>query len=196
MPSSRGPDLSGSGGTLDCVQIVRRIQGGDSEALTELYNAFSGGLRFFTSRRLGTHEIEDKVHDTFLVVVEAIRRGEVRDPDRLMAFVRTVMRRQIAGYIARAVQTRRDHTDLDAGFADARSDPEQNAIGAQHEVIMKEVLSELSARDCQVLTRFYLHEQSQEQICDELGLTETQFRLLKSRAKAKFTEMVRRKLRK
>jgi RNA polymerase sigma-70 factor (ECF subfamily) len=52
----------------------------------------------------------------------------------------------------------------------------------------------LSDRDREILTRFYLDEQTQEQICGEMNLTETQFRLLKSRAKARFGELGRRKL--
>lgn len=59
---------------------------------------------------------------------------------------------------------------------------------------MKEVLEGISARDREILTRFYLHEQTQQQICDEMNLTETQFRLLKSRAKARFGELGRKKL--
>ena len=52
----------------------------------------------------------------------------------------------------------------------------------------------LSERDRDILIRFYLKEQPQEQICKEMALTETQFRLLKSRAKAKFGEIGRKKL--
>jgi len=52
----------------------------------------------------------------------------------------------------------------------------------------------MSARDREVLTRFYLREESPERIREEMGLTETQFNLLKSRAKARLTELVQRKL--
>jgi RNA polymerase sigma-70 factor (ECF subfamily) len=59
---------------------------------------------------------------------------------------------------------------------------------------MTSVLRELSERDREILVRFYLKEEPQEQICREMSLTETQFRLLKSRAKAKFGEIGRKKL--
>jgi DNA-directed RNA polymerase specialized sigma24 family protein len=59
---------------------------------------------------------------------------------------------------------------------------------------MKSALESLSKRDRDILIRFYLKEQSQEQICQEMALTETQFRLLKSRAKAKFGDIGRKKL--
>jgi DNA-directed RNA polymerase specialized sigma subunit len=61
---------------------------------------------------------------------------------------------------------------------------------------MIEVLREMSDRDRNILTRFYLQEQSQDQICAEMNLTETQFRLLKSRAKARFGELGQKKLQK
>jgi len=53
----------------------------------------------------------------------------------------------------------------------------------------------LKDHEREILRRFYLEEQTQEQICAEMGLTETQFRLLKSRAKARFGELGRRRLR-
>jgi len=54
------------------------------------------------------------------------------------------------------------------------------------------VLKEISDRDREVLMRFYVHEQSYETICQEMGLTYNQFRLLKSRAKARFGKLGRR----
>jgi len=60
--------------------------------------------------------------------------------------------------------------------------------------MIQRVLTELGDRDREILTRFYLYEQSQDQICSEMRLTETQFRLLKSRAKSRFGELGRKKL--
>ena len=62
--------------------------------LEELYRIFSRGVRYYLHRQLGPQEIDDKVHDTFLIVVQAIQRGELREPQRLMGFVRTVVRRR------------------------------------------------------------------------------------------------------
>ena len=166
--------------------------------MTELYRLFSKGIRFYLCRQLGPQELDDKVHDTFLIVVHAIRRGDLREPERLMGFVRTVVRRQVAAYIDDAVQSRRDQTDMESGVvvADAKRNPEEKAIGRQNEDLMIQVLRSMSSRDRDILTRFYLHEQTQEQICADMNLSETQFRLLKSRAKARFGELGKRKLQK
>ena len=76
--------------------------------MEELYQIFSRGIRFHLCRQLGPQELDDKVHDTFLIVVQAIQRGELREPDRLMGFVRTIVRRQIAAYIEELVHNRRE----------------------------------------------------------------------------------------
>jgi RNA polymerase sigma factor (sigma-70 family) len=129
-------------------------------------------------------------------VVQAIKRGDLRDPERLMGFVRTVVRRQVASYIDEAVHNRREQTDLDCGVrvADLRRNPEEDAIIREKSDLMDRALRSISRRDREILTRFYLNEQTQEQICEEMSLTETQFRLLKSRAKARFGMAGKRQL--
>jgi RNA polymerase sigma-70 factor, ECF subfamily len=182
--------------TIDWGALVEQVKAGDDAGMEQLYKLFSRGIRYYLCRQLGPQEIEDKVHDTFLIVVNAIRRGDLREPDRLMGFVRTVVRRQVAAYIETAVHTRREQTDLETGItvADRKQNPEQEAMMREKAALMKSALGALSERDREILVRFYLQEQPQEQICEEMSLTETQFRLLKSRAKAKFGEIGRKKL--
>ncbi len=178
------------------VDLVERLKTEDQSGMEELYKVFSRGVRFYLCRQLGPQDLEDKVHDTFLIVVQAVRRGELREPERLMGFVRTVVRRQVAAHIDQAVHTRRQQVGLEPGtvVVDLNRNPEQTAIQQQHEQIAKTVLHSVSKRDREILTRFYLLEQSQEQICEQMNLTETQFRLLKSRAKARFGELGKRRL--
>ncbi len=178
------------------TELVNRIRTGEPSGMEDLYNLFSRGVRFYFCRQLGNQELDDKVHDTFVIVVQAIQRGDLRDPERLMGFVRTVIKRQVAAYIDSAVHSRRDELDLELGtaVADCRRNPEQNAALRQKMEIMRKVMAHLSARDREILTRFYLYEQPPEQICEEMDLSDTQFRLLKSRAKARFGEIGRRKL--
>ncbi|HLH04881.1 MAG TPA: sigma-70 family RNA polymerase sigma factor [Bryobacteraceae bacterium] len=182
--------------SVDWALLVEQIKAGEDTGMEHLYKLFSRGIRYYLCRQLGPQELEDKVHDTFLIVVNAIKRGDLREPERLMGFVRTVVRRQVAAYIEGAVHARREQADLETGIAvaDKTQNPEQEAMGKQRAELMRSALAALSQRDRDILVRFYLKEQSQEQICREMELTETQFRLLKSRAKAKFGEIGKKKL--
>ena len=178
------------------LTLVESIQKGERSGMEELYRVFSRGVRFYLCRQLGPQDLDDKVHDTFLIVVQAIRKGELREPERLMGFVRTVVRRQVAAQIDRSVQSRREQAELNssAAVSDHRDTPEEAAILRQHERVAETVLRSVSGRDREILTRFYLMEQTQEEICDEMNLSETQFRLLKSRAKARFGELGKKTL--
>lgn len=175
--------------------LVERIRAGENHALEELYSVFSKSIRYFLYRQLGPQDLDDKIHDVFLIVTQAIQRGELREPDRLMGYVRTIVHRQVAAHIQDCVRARHNVTDLDAGmmFCDRTPDPESMSIEQQNHRLALRILRGIGARDREVLIRFYLREQPAADICRDLHMTGTQFRLIKSRAKARFGEMGRRR---
>jgi RNA polymerase sigma-70 factor, ECF subfamily len=178
------------------TDLVRGVQEGDPARVRELYDVFSKGIRFQLYRQLGVQDLDDRVHDVFLIIMQSIQRGDLREPERLMGYVRTVVRRQIAAHIEIAVRNRRNRTDLDFGqaMADHRPSSEHQLIEKeQHEIALR-ILRNLRERDPDILIRFYLREQSQDQICEEMGLSGNQFRLIKSRAKARFSELAKNRL--
>lgn len=77
-------------------------------------------------------------------------------------------------------------------MSDWRENPEHSVMARQRADIARRVLNGVSRRDRDILNRFYVLEQSMEQICADMGLSYNQFRLLKSRAKARFGELGRR----
>jgi len=176
----------------DWTGTVERIRAGDPLAMTELYNVFTRGIRYLLLRSLGVEELDDRVHDCFVIVTEAIRSGELREPARLMGYVRTIVRRHIATHIEEAVSRRRNTVEFaDTVFtvSDWKNNPEQDLVAHQRAEIARRVFNGVSSRDREILRRFYLLEQSQETICEEMGLSYNQFRLLKSRAKARFGKL-------
>src|ERR1700722_20541495 len=113
--------------------LVERIRDGDPSAMEELYKMFSTGIRFLLYRRLGPQDLDDKVHDVFVIVTEAICKGELGEPERLMGYVHTVVRRQVAAHIGCAVHQRHNRIDVDQEFlSDKRPDPEREALDRQH----------------------------------------------------------------
>ena len=198
ISASKGIDQTQTPGQdgPDWRAVVEQIRAGEPPGEEDLYRNLATGARLFLQRRLGTQDVDDLVHDLFVIVVETIRRGDLREPERLMGFVRTVLHRQMSLGISRMIHKRETSINLEsaAGITAAEPTPEQQAAAQQNAAIMKRVLRKMNARDREVLTRFYLREESPERIRLEMGLTETQFNLFKSRAKARLTELVQRKL--
>src|SRR6185312_3644185 len=179
----------------DWTITVERIQAGDPAAMAELYSVFTRGIRYLLLRSLGMEDIDDRVHDCFVIVTEAIRSGELREPARLMGYIRTVVRRHIAASIGNAVLRRRNVVEFEDAVLDVsdwKNNPEQDLLARQRAEIARRVFNGVSCREREILRRFYLLEQSQERICSEMGLSYNQFRLLKSRAKARFGKLGQR----
>ncbi len=175
------------------ADVVAKIRSGDDAGMQDLYVALSEGSYAGLIRNVDVQSVEDRLHEILVIVIEAIRGGELRDPRRLMGFVRTVTRRRVAAHIRSAVFQRRHFVVAGGVEPAAPFDQSPEARVAQHERLAgaMQVLRRLRARDREILERFYLWEQPPAQICSEMRLTATQFRLYKSRAIARCFDLAR-----
>jgi DNA-directed RNA polymerase specialized sigma24 family protein len=178
-------------------RVVEQIRAGDPAGQEALYSTLSGGARFFFQRRLGTTDVDDLVHEVFLTVTEAILAGEIREPERLMGFVRTILFRKVAAHLAKGARAGESLVESThpAWLRDRELNAEEAVLAREKVEAMRLMLGELRTRDVELLTRFYLREQGEAQIRTEMGLSGTQFRLLKSRAKARFRRLVQKRAR-
>jgi hypothetical protein len=124
-------------------RLVDRIQAGDPAGMEQLYAVFVKGVRFFLWRQLGPQDLDDKVHDVFLIITQSIKRGELREPERLMGYVRTVVRRQVAAHIDNAVHARRNQQSIDPAMtlSDHQPDPERRAIEKENQDVAMRMLA-------------------------------------------------------
>jgi len=58
--------------------------------------------------------------------------------------------------------------------------------------IVEQILAALPKRERQALVRFYVHGEPADVVCRRAGLTEAQFRRIKSRAKQRFLALARK----
>ena len=146
--------------------------------MEDLYRVFSDGIRFYLVAPTRTAGPNDKVHDLFLIVTESIQNGELREPERLMGYVRTVVRRQVAGHIHVARQQRRNWYQLDFATALLDRRAEIRSIGVirrEYNDVALRILSAMRQREREVLVRFYLKEQTAAEICAAMQLTRRSF---------------------
>ncbi|MGC8761838.1 MAG: RNA polymerase sigma factor [Bryobacteraceae bacterium] len=181
----------------EVVRLVERIQAGDPEAISEFYQQSIRRLRlFFRARRIDEMQAEDLAQDVFLTVLAQVEAGALHEPERLYGYMRTIALRAYAAHVQEAVQ--RSETvpasESPERLRDLRKGPESELIEQERWELARQVLASMKPREREILTRFYLYGQDPETICREMGLTATQYRLLKSRAKGRFGELGRRKL--
>jgi RNA polymerase sigma-70 factor, ECF subfamily len=173
------------------ADLTERIKRGEESAILELYLVFTRKIKYLMRRMLGDEELEDRLHDTFILVIGCIQRGEVREPERLMGFIRAVVQHQTYMYLDHTIR-RRANSCLDERTIDERSSPEKLFTERQRAEFARSTMARMKPKDREILTRFYIHEQKEPQIRREMNLTETQYRLLKSRAKDRFGRLGQR----
>jgi RNA polymerase sigma-70 factor (ECF subfamily) len=183
-----------NGNSVRWQELVERIRARDGTAAEQLFAELSDLLRPMLRHAVDAQSVEDRLQEVLTIVAQAIRNGELRDPSRLTGFVFTVARRQMVAHIRSAMLYRRHFADEPLDEVSAPPDRSPEALTQQRERSerLTAALRKLRARDRQILTRFYLYEESADHICQAMQLTPTQFRLYKSRAIARCSELARR----
>ncbi|MEM7516922.1 MAG: sigma-70 family RNA polymerase sigma factor, partial [Planctomycetota bacterium] len=133
---------------------------------------------------------EDLCQETLRIVLTSLRGGRLKQPDRLVSFVRGT-----AKNLLRAEWRRRDrrgpHEDVtQIPLADDAPGQWDRASLAEDRAHIRRVLDDLpSARDRQVLYGHYLAEEEKTEICSRLGIATGQFNLILFRARQRFRRL-------
>lgn len=178
------------------ADLVRRISAGDREAESRLVELHSRGLSYLLLHLTGDRSLSEDLHqETLRIVLEKIRRGDLREPEKLAGFIRSTARNlSIAEF--RKVARRPELEDVDAISSSAEpADPTPSQLSRvlqeEDRHCVRQVLDELrSARDRELLYRFHIAEEPKDEICDALGLNSRQFNLALHRARQRFKQLV------
>jgi RNA polymerase sigma-70 factor, ECF subfamily len=179
------------------VDLVRRIISGDPAAEAELVERFSRALSFLL-RRLTRDEAaaEDLYQETFRLVIEKVRRGELREPERLPGFVSSLARNLFLGSVRRGGRRQKWHGGSEAVETAPDPAPGQltRLLAQERAAAVRGVLAELTNdRDRAILSRYYIAGEDKEDICRDLGLSDLHFNRVLFRARQRYKELFERR---
>lgn len=164
-------------------------------AAEQLYGLMARGLRLVLGRHVKAQDVGDQLQEVFIELLVAIRKGQIHEPQALAGFARTIAVRKSAAYIDSLMHQRAREAgieDKSLSLASRERMPDLLYQDHQEMKVSRQVLQQLPECQREVLVRFYIKEQTKEQICSDMNLSPDQFRLLKSRAKQRFGELGRR----
>jgi RNA polymerase sigma-70 factor (ECF subfamily) len=184
-------------GERDCeeykllIRLVEGVRQSDQSCANELYLILRERTLSWTRWRAG-QDAEDLVHDAVVTVIGKIQAGELREPARLMGFVKTVLHRSISRQIRRTSRSRKRERTLEGSteLVDGRLRPDSFFEETERRRALRQAMDQLPMRERQILTLFYLDELTPPVIKMRMELTDNGFRLLKSRAKARLAKVV------
>lgn len=177
------------------ADLVSRIRAGDRQAEAELVERYSCGVKFIIRREIGVASIADDLYqETFRIVIEKTRRGDIRDPEKLSGFVCGVARNLIIDYFRRAArQGSLSEVEEITTLPDPAPDQLEALLRKEQSDFARQVLREMrNERDIQILFRFYLAEEKKERICADLGLSGLHFNRVLHRARERYLELYKR----
>ena len=161
--------------------LAYAIKEGDRAAEANLARTFFRRLFAHLRCRTDTATAEDLAQSSLLIVIKKLRGGELRHPDRLEAFVHGTARQLLQAHwrtVDRAPKI--DAAELPSETPTLL----QITESSQRIAATKCAISELrSARDRELLLRYYLLEQSSARIGADLGLSRVGFRKALGRAR-------------
>jgi RNA polymerase sigma-70 factor (ECF subfamily) len=175
------------------VELVHRILSGDPAAEADLVQRFSRALTFL-SRRLTRDDAaaEDLYQETFRLVIEKVRGGELREPEKLPGFVSSMARNLFLGSIRRSGRRQKWQGEPEA--AETAPDPAPGQLtkllAQERAATVRRVLAELrNDRDREILSRYYIADETKETICRDLELTDLHFNRVLFRARQRYKEL-------
>lgn len=177
--------------------LAVRIAAGDRAAEERVVALFGRSVAVLLDRHTGNRpEAEDLYQETFRIGLEKLRRGELREPEKLPGFLAQIARNLAIEHYRKAARRR---TDPDSEALDAVPAAEAGQLGdilaRENAAMVRQVLADLANdRDREVLLRFYLAEEEKDRIAADYGLTGLQFNRVLHRARQRYKELLTARL--
>lgn len=172
--------------------LVSAIRAGDRQAEERLVELFGRGVSIILDRHTGGGpEAQDLFQDTFRLVLEKLRRGELREPPKLPGFVAQIARGLAIEHYRRQRRRKTEPAGDDLPIVPAPdASPLTQLLAEENAALVRRVIQDLAnARDRQILVRFYLAEEDKDRIASDYGLTGLQLNRVLHRARQRYKEL-------
>ncbi|MBS0378641.1 MAG: sigma-70 family RNA polymerase sigma factor [Proteobacteria bacterium] len=153
------------------------------------------GLRALILRKVHNQEVAaDILQDAAVTTLEKLRNGEIAHPENVGGYLYRVALNHLRNH------RRKDRSALCSGddlheIPSEQGDQDWNSVGhLQWAEAARRLLEEMpAARDRELLRRFYLQDESKEQICSALRLSQEHFNRVIFRARHRFRSILERR---
>jgi RNA polymerase sigma factor (sigma-70 family) len=173
------------------LSLVDRIRQGDGLAEEELVARFSARIEVFAAGRTHDRELaRDVMQEVLLNVFSALRAGQLRDAEKLGAFVFGIARNVVNNHL----RSRSRHPASEPISDDLPAIDDDDDL-ADRMALVKRALRRLDATDQRILSMTLVDGCKPGEISSALGLSSDVVRARKSRALKKVTDRVRTWLR-
>ena len=134
--------------------------------------------------------IEDVAQETWRIVIEKLRCGEIRDREKIKPFILQVGKNQLIMHYRRSSISRERYVCIEDDTPSNSLNPEQETENLQLQQAICSVHASLPVkRDKDILAKVFLTPYSKRSLCEEYNLSPAHFDRVIYRAKARYKEL-------
>jgi len=166
--------------------LVARIRTGDPLAEEEFVTAYHRPVLLIAAERTRDREAaQDLAQETLMAVLKALREGQLREVEKLTAFVYGTARNVINNYLR--VKGKRRECDMDT-VGESSTDPVKELELTEKKRLIKRELESYSAVDQQILLLSVVDGHSLLEVARRLRMSHEAVRARRSRMVRKLTK--------
>jgi RNA polymerase sigma-70 factor (ECF subfamily) len=175
------------------ASYLERLAAGDPDIERHFSEYFSELILIkLRARQYAKNVIEDVRQETFLRVLQAVRRKGIRELERIGAYINSVCNNVVLEFGRSGAKL----TFTDEGapeVPDNRADSEQELVTREESAQVRSVLSQMSPRNRQLLSAVFLEERPNEEVCKQFNVDQNYLRVLLFRARAQFRQTLEKR---
>lgn len=167
------------------IALVERIRAGDRSAENELVTNYQRGVFAIAAARTRDREAaRDLTQDVFIAVLKVLREGQLRESNKLAAFIQGTARNVINNFLR--TRARRSECELDR-IEIMGVDPIEELESAERQRLVRLEVQSFSNTDQQILLLSLVDGHSLADIAQRLHMSHDAVRARKSRMVRKIT---------
>ncbi len=174
-------------------ELTDSIRRGETSAEAVLYEKYSARIYYLALSELRSREnAEDVRSETFMRVIRAVRKGQMRSPESLTSFIVGTAHNVIReGFRQRRKDDQLNQVEMERT---AMQSPDPFFLDPHVKLAIEQVISRLKPREQRFLRMYYYEELPADDIARRLDIKPERLRLIKSRALKHFREVYLRLL--
>jgi RNA polymerase sigma-70 factor (ECF subfamily) len=181
---------------LEALHVMETTDATQSGSGQQVILRNMAGLRAQLARVTGSVELaSDLLQDAVVTALQKLRAGQISDPAHLDGYVYRVALNHLRNYRRKDRSRVATSEELAEPVESTESSrPVKDLEVDQWARLVKQLLQQVPlARDRELLVRFYLDEESKQELCQAFGLTELHFNRVIHRARDRFKDLLQRR---
>ena len=174
-------------------RLARRIAGHDPRAEEEFVLRYRYGLLKLLRQRTRCceSEAEDLLHDAFVIALQRLRQGTLKEPDRLTGFMFGLARNLAIDKLRKDQKRRADLAEeWLSTLPDSKPGQLSQMMCRERSRMVRRVIFKLrQERDRKILFRYYIAGEDKERIRRDLNLSSLHFNRVLHRARRRYREL-------